>query len=203
MESAILMRTIALCRFTAMTCGGIAMCALQPSSSSDAQPALAGGERDPVALYLAVPASGVDPQRADTASHFLYSKMAEGEIEHFRLFADAASPASLTAIVRFGDRVTGVPGFVHGGLTASICDELFGCVTRLRPPEPGGGTFFTARLEMDYRAPVPSGTTALVRVDAAPMDGRKLWMTARMEDAADGTLLVEAKSLFVLARPKG
>jgi len=172
-----------------------------PEAAVDA--CLHGGERDPVALYRSVPAAGIEPDRADVDSHFLYSKMVEGEIEHFRIFlADDSAPHSLNALVRFGDRVTGVPGFVHGGLTASICDELFGCVTRLRPAEPGGGTFFTARLEVDYRAPVPSGTTALVRVQATPMDGRKLWMSAQMEDASSGELLVEAKSLFVLARPR-
>jgi thioesterase superfamily protein 4 len=183
--------TVALCAFPART----------PAAAADA--GLQGGERDPVALYLSVPAAGIEPDRADVQTHFLYSKLAEGEIEHFRILAaDGSAPHSLSALVRFGDRVTGVPGFVHGGLTASICDELFGCVTRLRPAESGGGTFFTARLEVDYRAPVPSGTTALVHVQAAPMDGRKLWMSARMQDASSGELLVEAKSLFVLARPR-
>lgn len=149
-----------------------------------------------------MPAAGVPPERADCTSHFIYSKLLEGEIEDFRIFVDEIQPDRLTALVRFGDRVTGVPGFVHGGLTASVCDELFGCITRLRKPDSVGGTFFTARLEVDYRAPVPSGTTALVHVETAPLDGRKLWMTARMEDASSGLLLLESKSLFVLARPK-
>jgi acyl-coenzyme A thioesterase PaaI-like protein len=194
----------AAARAIAAACGGLALCASSartPAAATDAQ--VQSGERDPVALYQSVPAAGIAPDRADVGSHFLYSKMGEGEIEHFRILAvDGSAPHSLSALVRFGDRVTGVPGYVHGGLTASICDELFGCLTRLRPAEPGGGTFFTARLEVDYRAPVPSGTTALVRVQATPMDGRKLWMSARMEDASSGELLVEAKSLFVLVRPR-
>ena len=224
------MRAYALCgmawalpRLSLLAAGGIALCSQQQrcaSSQPSVEPAaatqatdvdatarrwrthqLAGAERDPVTLYQSMPAQGVDAQLADVSTHFIYSKITEGEIEEFRLFLDGSAD-SLSALVRFGKGLTGVPGYVHGGLTASICDELFGCITRLREPNASAGTFFTARLEVDYRAPVPSGTTTIVQVLTEPMDGRKLWMTARMVDADSGALLVEAKSLFVLAKPR-
>ena len=88
---------------------------------------------------------------------------------------------------------------MHGGISAFSVDEMCGqayvawfWATR--------GPAFTANLTIDYKAPVPAGTFALITVTVEAEEGRKIWFKARVSDSPGGTLFLEAKCLFVVAR---
>jgi len=115
-----------------------------------------------------------------------------------------AQPQVLHALFVFGGGVCGHPGFVHGGALAAAIDESFGVGYYALAHVPlgfGARRGFTANLTVDYRAPVPSHTAARVHVElAGPVDGRKVFLKAKMVGLDTGILHAEATALFILER---
>lgn len=88
----------------------------------------------------------------------------------------------------------GAPGLAHGGLLACAFDEALGSAVGhlLRTP------VVTARLETDFRRPVPVGSTLHIVTTLDGVAGRKLYVSGRGHlDSTDGPLAVEAHALFV------
>jgi acyl-coenzyme A thioesterase PaaI-like protein len=87
----------------------------------------------------------------------------------------------------------GAPGLAHGGLLSSAMDEILGMlghVTRM--------ACVTARLEVDFRRPVPVGTVLHLAARVDGVAGRKLYGSAEGRlGGADGLVAVRAKGLFV------
>lgn len=117
----------------------------------------------------------------------------------------AEHPAGLHMVVRAGEGVDvlaeftvsemqqGAPGLAHGGLLAAAFDEALGAVNwLLRRPS------VTARLETDFRRPVPVGSTLYIRARCVGVAGRKSWLQAEGHlDAPDGPIAVQAAALFI------
>lgn len=70
----------------------------------------------------------------------------KGMIETFQVFQHKTDN-DLYSIVRFGDRVNGYPGLVHGGISSLVIDSLYGW-TLLANKLPFA---FTANLTLNYR----------------------------------------------------
>lgn len=87
----------------------------------------------------------------------------------------------------------GAPGILHGGLLIAAFDESMGSAHSLfeRPA-------VTARLETDFRAPVPVGRTTWLRSRVDAIEGRKLFVssTAHLDDP-DGPVAGTACALFL------
>jgi acyl-coenzyme A thioesterase PaaI-like protein len=107
---------------------------------------------------------------------------------------------------RVGDRIVGeatvqaahagAPGCAHGGAVATLLDDAFGFVAML-----GGEPAVTARLEVDYRAPVLVGTPLTIEAwDESPPGERKRRLRGVLRDA-EGRTLAEARGLFVVVDP--
>jgi acyl-CoA thioesterase FadM len=61
----------------------------------------------------------------------------------------------------------------------------------------------TAHLELDYRGPLPLETRLVMRARVAEQSGRKSLITGTIARGDDpGTVLVEARGVFVLPRPE-
>lgn len=107
--------------------------------------------------------------------------------------ATAAAPAELRARVWFGPRAEGPPGHAHGGSMAAVLDEAMGLAVWL-----AHRAAVAARLETDFRRPIPLGTTATVETSAGPSEGSgKARVTGRIV-GDDGTVYAEGSALFVL-----
>lgn len=91
-------------------------------------------------------------------------------------------------------RFTGPAGHVHGGATAAVFDELLGAAVLSRTP-----VAFTATLTVDFRSPWALGTRARMDVRTEWSGERKLAVQGELV-AADGTLLAEARGLWVVPR---
>lgn len=105
------------------------------------------------------------------------------------------------AISYLGSDLCGHPGIVHGGLIATILDEgLARCCFAALPNKVG----VTARLLINYRAPVPAGSYVVLRAKTTDVDGRKAWVEGRIESlVAEGekpTVYAEATALFIEPR---
>jgi len=87
----------------------------------------------------------------------------------------------------------GPPGHAHGGLSAAVLDEVMGAAVWQ-----AGYIVAAAKIELNYRKPVPLGTMITTRGFITRRRGRKIY--ARGEICLpDGTPLVEGKGLFVIA----
>lgn len=95
------------------------------------------------------------------------------------------------AAVRFGRAHEGAPGFVHGGAVATALDDTIGTLLMvLRRPA------VTARLEVDYRRPLFIDRDYVVHAWIERLEGRKLHLVGRIDDAR-GETAAEAAALFL------
>lgn len=70
----------------------------------------------------------------------------QGMIETFQVFHHKTD-SDLFSIVKFGDRVNGYPGLVHGGISSLVMDSLYGWTFMANKLPPA----FTANLTLNYR----------------------------------------------------
>lgn len=105
-------------------------------------------------------------------------------------------------------RHTAIPGYVYGGLVASLLDchgtgTAAGAAARAdgwdpasgRPPEGGMPRYVTARLEVDYRAPTPLGPELVVRGRVVEHTDRKVVVEETLE--AEGEVTAEGRVVAV------
>ena len=95
-----------------------------------------------------------------------------------------------------GPAYEGPPGYVHGGMSSLLMDQLLGSAAIAE-----GLWGMTVRLEVDYRRPVPLSTPLTMRAQVTEAAGRKCVVTGTIATAAapDRTL-VEARGVFVMPR---
>lgn len=93
---------------------------------------------------------------------------------------------------RLTEAYQGYPGIVHGGIVASMLDEVAGRAAMI-----GDHTHFrlTAKLNIRYRRPVPVGET--IHLTGWIVEDRGRLATAHAEiRLADGTLAAEAEAIL-------
>ena len=88
----------------------------------------------------------------------------------------------------------GYPGVLHGGIVATILDEISG---RAQMGDPSAPRFmFTAKLEVKYRKNVPTGKPLKIIGKAGKSKGKMAEGWAGIYDE-QGTLLAEANTLLI------
>jgi acyl-coenzyme A thioesterase PaaI-like protein len=110
-----------------------------------------------------------------------------------RMRMTVGTGTSVRGLFEVGDEHQGAPGLAHGGLLACAMDEAIGTLGWLL-----GTPAVTARLESDFRMPVPVGTVLHIEAECLGVAGRKIFLsaTARLNDPA-GPIAVQAKALFL------
>jgi uncharacterized protein (TIGR00369 family) len=98
---------------------------------------------------------------------------------------------------QLGPEYQGAAGFVHGGIIATVLDEVMSKVSR----------FFdvravTAELTVEYLKPVRIGEELTVEGFNARREGRQLYHEGEIRDAA-GTLLARGRGRFVVVDLEG
>jgi acyl-coenzyme A thioesterase PaaI-like protein len=95
-----------------------------------------------------------------------------------------------------GPAYEGPPGYVHGGMSSLLMDQLLGSAAIA-----AGLWGMTVRLEVDYRRPVPLSTPLAMRAQVTEAAGRKCVVTGTIATtAAPDRTLVEARGVFVMPR---
>ena len=89
----------------------------------------------------------------------------------------------------------GYPGVLHGGIIATIIDEISG--RALMGPVDKPRFMFTAKLEVRYRKNVPIGKPLRLVGKAGLDKGRSAESWAGIYDAENGVLLAEGSTLLV------
>ncbi len=90
----------------------------------------------------------------------------------------------------------GPPGFVHGGIIATLLDETMSKAVRSH-----GLVAMTRHMDVNYLRPVPSATQIRLEGRKTHSEGRKHWTESKILDA-DGSLLAEGKGLFIEVRSR-
>jgi len=92
------------------------------------------------------------------------------------------------------DHFQSYPGILHGGIVATILDEISGRSLMGDPSKPR--FMFTGKLEVKYRKNVPTGKPLRIIGKAGKSKGRMAEAWAGIYDS-EGTLLAEANSLLI------
>jgi uncharacterized protein (TIGR00369 family) len=114
----------------------------------------------------------------------------------FRELADR----SVETRVQVADHFSGMEGVVHGGIQATILDEVMGVAAQLElPAEAGRSALVTAELSVRYLAPVPIAGEVLARARVVTIDGPDTYVHGEIVDG-DGRELTTARSRWRLPR---
>jgi acyl-coenzyme A thioesterase PaaI-like protein len=107
-----------------------------------------------------------------------------------------AADDGVVAEAALGLRYEGPPGFVHGGVSGLLMDQMLGAATIA-----AGLWGMTVHLELDYRGPLPLQTPLVLRARVAKDAGRKTLVEGGIALAsAPEQPLVEARGIFVVPR---
>jgi uncharacterized protein (TIGR00369 family) len=105
-----------------------------------------------------------------------------------------AADQSVVCLPTISDNFEGPPGFLHGGILATLLDEAMSKAVRLR-----GLTAMTRQMEIEYFRPVPSGVPLRIEGELLRSEGRKHWTEAKILNESAVTLAT-AKGLFIEVR---
>ena len=107
-----------------------------------------------------------------------------------------AGDHSLVCLTSIAESFEGHPGYLHGGIIATLLDETMSKSVRAR-----GFTAMTRHMEVDYLRPVPSCAPIRLEGRVTRSEGRKHWSEAKIL-SDEGTVLATGKGLFVEVRPR-
>ena len=97
----------------------------------------------------------------------------------------------IVCLASIPDTFEGPRGFVHGGIIATLLDEIMSKAVRSH-----NVVGMTRHMEVDYRRPVPSCMPIRLEGRVYHHEGRKHWAEANILDEA-GTVLAHSKGLFI------
>ncbi|XP_017280463.1 acyl-coenzyme A thioesterase THEM4 [Kryptolebias marmoratus] len=95
-------------------------------------------------------------------------------------------------IFQAGHLLEGPPGHVHGGAIATIIDTVTGTHASLLC-----APVVTANLNINYRSPIPLGSTVLIESTLDEQEGKKTFISCKITSTDGSKLHTEATALFV------
>ncbi|MDP9428575.1 MAG: PaaI family thioesterase [Actinomycetota bacterium] len=102
----------------------------------------------------------------------------------------------VVAEATLGPAYEGPPGYVHGGMSSLVMDQLLGAAAIA-----AGLWGMTVHLELDYRRPVPLSTPLTLQARVVESAGRTCVVTGTIATAeAPDRTLVEARGVLVMPR---
>lgn len=97
-----------------------------------------------------------------------------------------------TALVNLTRNHEGPPGYIHGGIIATLMDEAMSKLNR-----PLGVLAMTRHMEVDYLRPSPLGRDLVLTGRHIRREGRKLFHEAELQTAG-GSILAKARGVFIV-----
>ena len=96
----------------------------------------------------------------------------------------------------------GVDEVVHGGIQATVLDEVMGVAAQLSLPEDASDLVcVTAEMNLRYRRPVPMDTEVVARAKLTHVEGRDMFVVGGIIDGS-GEVLTDADSRWRQLRPR-
>jgi uncharacterized protein (TIGR00369 family) len=111
-------------------------------------------------------------------------------------FEQDDSTQRIRGAFKLGAEYQGGPGFIHGGIIATVLDEAMGKVSRFR-----GVRAVTAELVVEYLRPVSVDAPLLIEAYEVEKNGRNLHYVGEIRNQA-GDLLARGRGRFVVIEPR-
>lgn len=115
----------------------------------------------------------------------------EGETSTGSITVDTTTGAILTGIVHFTSRAESHKGYCHGGSMCSIMDDIIGwtgfCASGRCLPWSG----YTVQVNTKLMKPVPVGRVLLVECRIVRVEGRKVFVGAKLVDPTGDVSVME------------
>jgi acyl-coenzyme A thioesterase PaaI-like protein len=105
---------------------------------------------------------------------------------------ETGNPGAVRGTVRFGMAHVGPPGLAHGGVIASVLDQVLGIATQV-----AGYPGMTAELTVRFRRPTPIERVLAFEARHVETNGRRTEAWGAIYDG-DGRIAAEATAIFVL-----
>ena len=102
-----------------------------------------------------------------------------------------AEDGAVVCLPTISESFEGPPGYLHGGIIATLLDETMSKSVRAR-----GLTAVTGQMEIEYLRPVHSAMPIRLEGRLLRSEGRKHWTEARLLDER-GRVLAKAKGIFI------
>jgi uncharacterized protein (TIGR00369 family) len=119
----------------------------------------------------------------------------EANATGLRLEFFLAPDGSVVSLPAVPNAFDGHPGYLHGGIIATLLDEAMSKAVRAQ-----AGASMTRKMEIEYLRPVPSGMPLRLEGRVVRSEHRKHWAEARILNE-NGTVLAEGKGLFIEVHP--
>jgi uncharacterized protein (TIGR00369 family) len=107
-----------------------------------------------------------------------------------------ASDGAVVSLPVVPEAFEGHPGYVHGGIIATLLDEAMSKAVRAL-----GRPSMTRKMEVEYLCPVPSGAPLRIEGRVVRNEGRKHWAEAVVVNAEE-TALARGQGLFIEIQPR-
>ena len=104
-----------------------------------------------------------------------------------------SAEARSRSLSSLGAEYQGGPGFIHGGIVATVLDEVMSKVSRFSDV-----TAVTAELRVEYLRPIRVDQELFVEAFSTRQEGRQLYNEGEIRDA-QGVLLARGKGRFAIA----
>ena len=137
------------------------------------------------------PAELDSPTLDELGSHCFGCGPANPEGLHLHFTVDAVALTATTTL-NLTRKHEGPPGYIHGGIVATLMDEVMSKLNR-----PLKALAMTRNMQVDYLRPSPLGQPLTLSSSHVKREGRKLFHRAELRDA-NGHLLAEATGLFIV-----
>jgi acyl-coenzyme A thioesterase PaaI-like protein len=130
---------------------------------------------------------------ADITGHPPRFVSADQEQDRIKIrFFKLQSDGSLRGKVWFGPLCEGPPGSAHGGSVAAVLDEAMGQSSWI-----AGYPVVAAKIEVNFRLPVPLGSLLWLEASITEVQGRKVFIIGKLR-TPDGKVLADSSGLFVI-----
>lgn len=152
------------------------------------------------------------PKTPPTITVTSKSKSSDGSSKSYTTPAPPSRPPDTITLISLGNPgVSGHPSTAHGGVVASLFDEVMSLVAALHMPEVSlpddvppiplsrdGKKYYTAQLDVRYKRPMGASNLVVFKAWTVAQDGRKFWTFAQavQEEVGDG------KGVLALEHPK-
>ncbi|MGD0402379.1 MAG: PaaI family thioesterase [Candidatus Acidiferrales bacterium] len=111
-------------------------------------------------------------------------------------FEQDDSAKRIRGAFKLGAEYQGGPGFIHGGIIATVLDEAMGKLCRFRAVRA-----VTAELAVEYLKPVSVDAPLLIEAYEVEKTGRNLHFVGEIRNQA-GDLLARGRGRFVVIEPR-
>lgn len=138
-----------------------------------------------------------DPTGSNTFFRSLYKSI--DVVRSFNAFFYQPSDPTqfeVMTIITLGSDGDGHPGMAHGGLVATLLDQILGLGTHVYLQQSG---LFTVELDVRYRNPVQTPCVVIGRTRVLRKEGRRVWSAASLE-GVNGKLYADCVCLFILKK---